>query len=262
MKFNKEKLEKIYLEYNKRELVSPDPLQFLYCFSEPEDREIVALIASGLAYGRVAQILKSIQKVLVIMGESPAAFIRETPEFEMRQCFEGFKHRFTTDEDLARFLAGAKQAIKNYGSLEECFRACCAQEDATVAPALTAFATHLCAKFDNGMSYLFPSPAKGSACKRPMLFLRWMIRSDDVDPGGWDHVTPEKLIIPLDTHMHQFALKAGFTKRKNANLATAIEITDKFRRFCPEDPVKYDFAITRFGIRDDMHPDHLHADKA
>ncbi len=49
-------------------------------------------------------------------------------------------------------------------------------------------------KYDNGMSYLFPSPAKGSACKRPMLFLRWMIRSDDVDPGGWNHVSPDKLI--------------------------------------------------------------------
>lgn len=258
MKFNKAKLEAIYKDYNRRDLVSPDPLQFLYCYKKPEDREIVALIAAGLAYGRVAQILKSIQKVLAIMGNSPVDFIRETPDNEFRQYLDGFKHRFTTDEDFARLFSGVKQAIRNYGSLEECFRTCCSKDDPTIAPALTAFASHLTSKFDNGMSYLFPSPAKGSACKRPMLFLRWMIRSDDVDPGGWNHVSPEKLIIPLDTHMYQFALKSGFTKRKNANLTTAIEITEKFRKICPEDPVKYDFAITRFGIRDDMHPDHLH----
>lgn len=259
MKFNREKLESIYREYNRRDLVAPDPLQFLYCYSDPQDREIVALIAAGLAYGRVAQILKSIKKILIAMGDSPAGFIRENDESGFRRSFAGFKHRFTTGEELAMFLAGAKQAVKDFGSLEACFRSCCADTDKNVAPALARFADHLTAKFANGMSYLFPSPAKGSACKRPMLMLRWMVRADDVDPGGWNHVAPAKLIIPLDTHMHQFALKAGFTARKNANLATAIEITERFKQINPEDPVKYDFAITRFGIRDDMHVDQLHA---
>lgn len=259
MKFNWEKLESIYEEYNRRDLVSPDPLQFLYCYSDPEDREIVALIAAGLAYGRVAQILKSVKKILVMMGNSPADYIRDNSECEFRRCFTGFKHRFTTGEDLTLFLSGVKKAIGDFGSLESCFRSCCKQDDINVVPALTLFAAHLTIKFDNKMSYLFPSPAKGSACKRPMLFLRWMVRSDSVDPGGWDHISPSKLIIPLDTHMHQFALKSGFTKRNNANLATAIEITENFKKINPEDPVKYDFAITRFGIRDDMHVDHLHA---
>ena len=257
MKFDKNKLEAIYKEYNRRDLVSPDPLQFLYCYSEPEEREIVALIAAGLAYGRVAQILKSVRNVLDIMGDSPADFVRENSLCGFRRYFDGFKHRFTTGEDLALFLAGVKETITKFGSLEECFRLCCSGNDENIVPALTLFAEHLTSKFDKGMSYLFPSPAKGSACKRPMLFLRWMVRSDDVDPGGWDYIAPSKLIIPLDTHMHQFSLKAGFTKRKNANLATAIEITEVFKKICPEDPIKYDFAITRFGIRDDMHVEQL-----
>jgi uncharacterized protein (TIGR02757 family) len=259
MEFNKKKLESIYKEYNLSKLVSPDPLQFLYSYPKPEDREIIALIAAGLAYGRVAQILKSVQKIIDVMGDSPADFIRENSECEFRRCFNGFKHRFTTGEDFALFLAGVKAVLDEFGSLAACFYSYYTDKDENIIPALTAFAGHLTAKYDNGMSYLFPSPLKGSACKRPMLFLRWMVRADDVDPGGWNHISPSKLIIPLDTHMHQFALKAGFTTRKNANLATAIEITEGFKKICPKDPIKYDFAITRFGIRDDMHVEQLHS---
>ena len=258
MKFDKNKLEAVYKEYNRRDLVSPDPLQFLYGYSDVKERAIVALIAAGLAYGRVAQILKSVNKALRIMGDSPAEFLRENSLCGFRKYFDGFKHRFTTGEDMALFLAGISETIKNFGSLEECFRSCYSDDDKNILPALTQFAAHITSKFEKRVSYLFPSPAKGSACKRPMLFLRWMVRCDSVDPGGWDYIAPSKLIIPLDTHMHQFALKAGFSKRKNANLATAIEITEGFKKLCPEDPVKYDFSITRFGIRADMHTDKLH----
>jgi hypothetical protein len=35
-------------------------------------------------------------------------------------------------------------------------------------------------------------------------------------------------------------------------LRTAIEITEAFRKISPEDPVRYDFVLTRFGIRKDL----------
>ncbi|MHC4663623.1 MAG: DUF2400 family protein, partial [Planctomycetota bacterium] len=74
----------------------------------------------------------------------------------------------------------------------------------------------------------------------------------DVDPGGWEGVPASMLIVPLDTHMHAIGLALGLTKRKQANMRAAVEITEVFRKICPEDPVKYDFALTRLGIRDDM----------
>jgi uncharacterized protein (TIGR02757 family) len=77
-----------------------------------------------------------------------------------------------------------------------------------------------------------------------------MIRSDDIDPGGWDLPT-SKLLIPLDTHMHRLGLAMGFTERKQADLKTVLEITDMFRRINPHDPVRYDFCLTRLGIRND-----------
>ena len=89
------------------------------------------------------------------------------------------------------------------------------------------------------------------------LFLRWMVRKDRVDPGGWHGVPVSKLIIPLDTHMHKISLKLGFTTKQQANMRTALEITTGFRQIIPDDPVKYDFVLTRFGIRDDMNIDYL-----
>ena len=63
---------------------------------------------------------------------------------------------------------------------------------------------------------------------------------------------PSKLLVPLDTHMHRIAMTLGLTKRKQADLRTALEITEAFRKFSPSDPVRYDFVLTRFGIRKDL----------
>jgi uncharacterized protein (TIGR02757 family) len=102
---------------------------------------------------------------------------------------------------------------------------------------------------------LLPSPDKGSACKRLNLFLRWMVREDAVDLGGWKGIPASKLIVPLDTHMYRICSSLNMTCRKPADMATALEITKYFRKISPEDPVRYDFAITRLGIRDDAEPE-------
>jgi uncharacterized protein (TIGR02757 family) len=79
-----------------------------------------------------------------------------------------------------------------------------------------------------------------------------MVRKDVVDPGGWDTVPAAGLIVPLDVHMHRVGRKLGFTKRKQPDMKTALEITEGFKRFAPEDPVRYDFVLTRPGIRGDV----------
>ena len=247
------KLEDLYEKYNRRCFVSPDPLQFLYDYNSPDDREVVAIIAASLAYGRVAQILKSIAKILEPMSAAPAQFIRETRSCEFHKIFAKFKHRFTTGEDIANLFEGIQAVLKRHGSLQNCFIAGYSESDETILPALEAFTKILCAFSPNNSSYLLPAPSKGSACKRQMLFLRWMIRCDNVDPGGWSKIPTSKLLIPLDTHMHQISTKFGLTSRKSADLKSTIEITNSFASINPQDPVKYDFALTRFGIREDMN---------
>jgi len=246
-------LEKLYNHYNRREYVHPDPLEFLYKYDDPADREIAGLVASSLAYGRVAQILKSVGDVLERMGPFPGLFLKKSSETALKKSFRGFVHRFATGDDIAGMLTAARRTINKYGSLTACFMSGMTGTN-DIKPALCAFAGQLRSYGEKG-GHIIPEPACGSACKRLCLFLRWMVRNDNVDPGGWDDISPSVLIVPLDTHMHRIGLALGFTKRKQADMRTAMEITEALKEFSPGDPVKYDFALTRLGIRGDMNAD-------
>lgn len=253
IKITKKKLDKLYNMYHRREYVHPDPLEFLYAYDDLHDREIAGLIASSLAYGRVAQILKSVSYVLDIMGQSPVSFIKKATRQSLKKDFSGFAHRFATGDKLSQMLVGAKEVIKQYGSLYECFISGLNSNDETILSALTLFVDKITENGNNNPGHLLPLPKLGSACKRLNLFLRWMVRRDDVDPGGWEDVPLSKLIIPLDTHMHKIGILTGLTSRTQPNMRTALEITDGFRKLVPEDPVKYDFSLTRIGIRGDAN---------
>jgi uncharacterized protein (TIGR02757 family) len=123
--------------------------------------------------------------------------------------------------------------------------------DETVLPALGEFAEELRSLGGLGDCHLLPRPERGSACKRLNLYLRWMVRQDQVDPGGWEGVSPARLVVPLDTHMRRLCAAMGFTRRSCAGMRAALEATARFREIAPEDPVRYDFALTRLGIRPD-----------
>lgn len=249
-------LEELYCRYNTREYVEPDPIQFLYRYDDLRDREIVALIASSLAYGRVSQIIKTIALVIDAMYPSPYRFIMDERDSSLVDRFSRFQYRFTSGKELAALLQKVKQTIEKWGSLRQCFSASMNDDDETVEHALCLF-TEAMGRAGNSdvCKSLLPRPARGSACKRLNLFLRWMVRHDDVDPGGWDEVPASKLIVPLDTHMHRICLACGITERKQANMRAALEITRFFRDLYPDDPVRYDFPLTRLGIRDDLSMD-------
>jgi len=249
----RQRLDDLYDAYNKREYVHPDPLEFLYDYSDIRDREIAGLIASALAYGRVAQILKSVSYVLKVMEPSPRAFLMQSSPDDFINMFKNFKHRFADGSNLAALLIGIKQILKQYGNLYECFLSGTAQDEQTIFSGLNLF----CQKLREGTEpgHLVPLADRGSACKRMNLFLRWMVRKDAVDPGGWDALSPAKLIVPLDVHLHRICLRMGLTQRTQANMRTALEITSAFKNFAPDDPVRYDFSLTRLGIRDDMNMD-------
>jgi uncharacterized protein (TIGR02757 family) len=99
-----------------------------------------------------------------------------------------------------------------------------------------------------GVSYFFSRPSSGGACKRINLFLRWMVRQDGVDPGGWTAVAPAQLVVPLDTHTIRVGQCLALTGRKSPGWTMAVEITDALRAFDPADPVRYDFALCHLSM--------------
>jgi uncharacterized protein (TIGR02757 family) len=248
-------LDKLYEKYNHRHLIKPDPLQFVYQYSEPADMEIAAFLAAGLAYGRVQQIEKSLHCLFGYMGESPFEFVQNFDR-QKRAELKDFKHRFTAGDDISDLLELLRDVFDEFGSVENFFAQGYDVSDKNIIPALSMFCDSLCARYgkarsgelSRGLKYLLASPDRGSACKRLNLFLRWMARDDDVDTGLWRSVKSAKLIVPVDVHMSRLCRILGLYDRKTASLSAAVEITESFAEIEPADPVKYDFALSRIGI--------------
>ena len=256
-KISKQELEVFYNKYNRREYIHPDPLEFVYNYNSKLDKEITAFIASSLSYGNVKHILKSIAKVLGIMHPSPSLYLQNQSEAVIKKDFSTFKYRFTKGSEISSLLIALKKILKKYSSLEDCFLLGYSQNDKNVFSATEKFVDILFHLMECKRSSLIPHPSKGSACKRLNLFLRWMVRNDDVDPGLWKSISPAQLIVPLDTHMIRVSIKFGFIPRKQSSIKTALEVTHAFSKINPIDPVKYDFSLTRVGIRSKLDIDIL-----
>jgi len=250
-------LERLYAMYNRRGLVGTDPLEFVYRYSDPRDMEIVGLLSADLAYGRVAQIQKSLTDLLGRMGDSPHEFVSNFDSRKRAKLID-FKHRFTTGDDISDLLSLLQTVLQRHGSIEEFFMTFYDPDEPNIVGTLGRFCDCLCemhakqhdGNVGRGIKYLLAGPSAGGASKRLNLFLRWMVRKDAVDPGLWTSIDQAKLIVPLDVHMGRLCRILGLCDSKTASLKTAVRITDAFAEIEPKDPVKYDFALSRVGIVD------------
>lgn len=200
------------------------------------------------------QIIRTVEKILELIGP-PRRFIASASHQKTQNIFKDFKYRFTTGAELATLMMGIKKVIGDHGSLQECFLKGYTPLDENITGGLSFLVDELSSVFCGRPRSLLPNPKAGSSCKRLNLFLRWMVRRDDVDPGGWDEVSPSKLIVPMDVHMGRIARSLKLTTRKQSDMKAALEVTEAFKRIEPDDPVRYDFCLTRLGIREDLSPD-------
>ncbi len=250
----KQKLEYHYKAFDKSQLM-PDPLQFPHLFQDENDIEVMAFIASVFAYGNVKQIINSLNKFLLICENKPYLFITNfTPQKTLLQF--SFIHRFYSSEDVIQFFQLLKIVYKEFGSLKKLFLKGYNPNDGNLKNAVTNFNQYFLDKaqkefktLSRGITFMFPLPEKESACKRINLFLRWMIRKDDLDFGLWDEISTSKLVIPVDTHVAKICKQLKLTRRKNVSWKMAEEITANLKKYDPVDPVKYDFAICHIGMR-------------
>ncbi len=249
----KKKLEYHYKYFNFSQL-SPDPLEFPHRFKNFHDREISAFVSSVFAFGNIKQIIDTLEKIHVVIKE-PYHFVMNYKYGLDMKKFSKIKHRFYTTEDIAKLFYALNRIYTSYGSLNYLFLLYYFDKDANLKNSITFFTEHFNSfllekgELTQGLKFMSPDPMKGSACKRMNLFLRWMIRKDELDFGLWKEFSASQLVIPVDTHVAKICKHLELTKQKTVCWKMAEEITEKLKKFDPHDPIKYDFAICHIGMR-------------
>jgi uncharacterized protein (TIGR02757 family) len=247
----------LYHDYNRADSAS-DPVHLVRPFADPADREIAGFCAGALAFGRVASVLNSIDTLLRIMGPRPAAFVRRfDPEAEHPQL-RTMVHRWTRGADLVALLWVLRQMLDRSESIEGFFLEGYRDDHDDIGPALDSFSLRAMALDIRraygrvprrpGVAYFFPRPSAGSGCKRLNLFLRWMVRSDEVDLGVWSRVPASKLIVPLDTHVIRLGRCLALTRYASPGWKMAADVTRSLRALDPKDPVRFDFSLCHVGM--------------
>jgi uncharacterized protein (TIGR02757 family) len=257
----KEVLDRLYSEFNYPDSAT-DPIHIVRRYSRDDDREVVGFVAAALAFGRVASVMQSIERVLAIAGPRPAAYVRAFEPRRHAPAFASVVHRWTRGPDLVALVWVMRQMIDTAGSIEGFFADQFDAAASDVEHALDSFSARALAldldaaygkqrgraKSRLGVCYFFPRPSAGSGCKRLNLFLRWMVRRDALDLGVWTRVPPAKLIVPLDTHVIRVGRCLRLTNYVSPGWPMARQITASLRELDPDDPVKYDFALCHLGM--------------
>ena len=246
-------LERLYREFDYGARVELDAIRFPLRYADPRDRELVGLLTSCLAYGRVDLFSRELEGVLEGMGPSPAAFVAGFDPRRDASAFAGFWYRFNRPRDLVAFCLAARDLLARFGTLEKCFLAGDTIATGTIGPALERFARSFLeadlhdvfpgGRLSRGYRHLFPLPSVGGPCKRLHLFLRWMVRRESPDFGLWTSISPARLLIPIDTHIENISRSIGLTRRRSRTWKMAEEITARLAAIDAGDPVKFDFAL-------------------
>jgi uncharacterized protein (TIGR02757 family) len=267
----REYFEGLYERYHRSEFLGTDPLVYVHRYGADEDREVVALLAAAFASGKIKSIQSVLEAILSVLGKHPAQWLRKSSPGELRGKFPGVYHRWVREEDLEVLLAMMGEALRQFGTLGELWQNVDEDTGEGIEKPLGRFVETILSQNvfplslrqrevtrKDGKVYalapvqsiLLTSPANGSACKRMHLFLRWMVREQDgVDLGVWNEfVSPERLMMPVDTHVLRICRKLRLTRQKTATHRAVEEITGRFRRISPKDPTRYDFSLVRAGI--------------
>ena len=237
-------LESLYIKYNNH-LSSDDPIWHLKNLDSNADIEIAAFVISCYSYGNIKQIKVFIEKFFKLTNESPYKFILDLNTSKIGRI-NNFAYRFNTNNDFITLLLSLKSVLNKYGSLKNLYLKYYLSDDVNIIPSLNLFTSAIRNRKQHSKTfeYLIPDVNKNSTCKRLNLFLRWMVRKDNIDFGIWNREIPtSKLIIPVDTHVYQVSQKLKLVNRKSCDLKYAVELTNRLKEFDNIDPVKYDFAL-------------------
>ncbi len=256
----------------------------------PQDFEVVSFLVAGLSYGRVEQIQNSLAKLFEVLflatqkrpqkihknGAGLCQFLKQANDdsfLNLREFLfaEKWKHRLNTAEDIVQLFMKLSELYKKHHSLCAVFQLAWhenpriqIEQFCDMISPVASHSTRLDAGErwrGTGLGWFAASPKRGGTSKRLIMWLRWMIRKDNVDLGYWSNLKaglasaklprPEtsRLFIPVDTHLFQWARREKITTQKTPNWKTVERMTAALKKIAPHDPARYDFALCQEGIR-------------
>lgn len=242
-------------EFNQPFFIDSDPVSIPHLFSKKQDIEVSGFFAAIFSWGNRTTIIQKTKELIQRMDMSPYEFCKNYDGRHGKRL-KGFKHRTFNEDDLIYFVEFFHQHYKTSNTLETAFTKWMDEGDATIENALIGFKSYFfSSEHLKRTEKHISSPVQKSTCKRLNMFLRWMVRNDNigVDLGIWSKgpsskkkISPSQLICPIDVHVARVARRLGLLQRKQTDWLAAVELTESLRSLDPKDPVKYDFAL--FGL--------------
>lgn len=242
-------LDEILTKYSGREFIKTDPIQVPHRYRYREDQELTAFIAAIFSFGNVASILRTLDSLLTPLGPRPFQALRQISSGELSHWLKPHYYRFYSSHDI-EFLFRRLREIIEKAPLQSLFESQWQKSSSNsylekLSQVRRVFLEG--APSSPGLKFMFPDPLAGAA-KRLHMFMRWMVRKDEVDLGLWQFASTSELVVPLDTHVFQICRHLGLTRLKSPSLKAVLEITERLKSFDAQDPIKYDFAICRVGV--------------
>jgi uncharacterized protein (TIGR02757 family) len=236
-------------QFNHPDFLQSDPILFCYRFTKREDIEVIGFIASMFSYGNVASIQIFLEKLFKGLSSNPYQKIKD----ENLSFPSNIYYRFQTNKDIHIFFKGLQALLNGNTSLEYYFQNETLSTQERIQSFQNKFTSAILSttgekKLSNGLKFLIGTSSKNSANKRYNMFLRWMVRDTFPDFGLYKTFQKKNIVYPLDTHIVKLSKILGLSNLKTINAKMAREITENVKQINPEDPLLYDFPLSRLGI--------------
>lgn len=248
----RELLDELHDRYNTPDFIEADPISVPHSFTDPIDREIAGFMAATIAWGNRKAIVQSSHRMMRYMDNAPADFVLNASDKELDHL-RSYVHRTFNGDDFRDFVLGLRHIIMQWGSLGGFFEDCY-ERSGDMRIVLSEFRREFFRHDHNQRCEKHLSSIdRGAACKRLCMYLRWFVRHDDrgVDFGLWRKIPMSALYLPLDLHTGRMGRQLGLLRRKQDDWRAVEEITATLRELCPDDPVRYDYALFGLGITGD-----------
>ena len=247
----KQELDNLVIRYETEDFIKDDPIQFPHKGKTKEEIELYGFIASLFAYGNRKMFIAKLNDLFDRADNDIENYIKNGDFSNLK----GIEYRFAKENDIIPIFEILHTLYKETSGLEELFEYGFKSSQNTSSQVFFFFYTVVEYFYSRapqsagqGFYHMIPNPANGGAMKRMNMFLRWMVRKPPVDFGIWKFITPSELLIPLDVHVARVSRSMGLLTRKSNDFKAVLELMENLKKFCPDDPVKYDFAMFAFGV--------------